>query len=151
MIDPESTDVPTPLTQKSLSEQLKERLDNKLDAWTIRWIKGHIEEWMSKFSEVIKAYRGVCHTINLITVDVRDLITRSKKQDDKIADNTSLMNATAAKMGEVMAENVMLREDVATLRAKNESMGRWAANLEAWAVKQGKPPYQKETPNAGQN
>lgn len=149
--DPDSTDVPTPVAKKSLQEELKEKLENKPDPWTIRWIKMHFDEWTSKFSEVIKAYRGVCHTINIMTADIRDLISRSRKQDERIEDIHSETAMTSARMGEVFAENTILREEVAVLRSRNEAMGRWAASLEAWAVKQGKPPHPKEPSSVSPN
>lgn len=149
--DPDSTEVPNPSTKKSLQEELKERLENKPDPWTIRWIKQQFEELAAKFTEGIKAYRGLCHTVNIMTSDIRDLITRSRKQDARIDDVQSETAMTSARMGEVLAENTILREDYAALRSRYESMGKWAASLEAWAVKQGKPPHPKENPSAGQN
>lgn len=149
--DPDSTDVPTPVTKKSLQEELKERLENKPDPWTIRWIKQQFDEWAAKFSEVIRAYRGVCHTINIMTSDIRDLIAGRRKQDERIDDIQSETAMTSAHMGEVMAEITMLREEVVGLRSRNDAMGKWAASMEAWAVKQGKPPHPKEQPSAGQN
>lgn len=146
--DPDSTPVPTPVTKKSMADELKERLENKPDPWTIRWLKMHIEEWNSKFSEVIRAYRGVCHTINIITSDIRDLIAGRRKQDERIDIIQSESEMTSAYTGRLNAE---LESHIEEYKAKMESLGRWATELERWAVKQGKPPTPKDPPQPKEN
>lgn len=143
MMDPDATEVPTPVTKKSMSEELKERLENKPDPWTIRWIKQQFEEWSAKFSEVIRAYRGVCHTINIMTSDIRDLIAGRRKQDERIDTIQSESEMTSAYTGRLNAE---LESHIQSYEARMESLGRWAAELERWAVKQGKPPTPKDPP-----
>jgi hypothetical protein len=114
MIDDHTT--PPILKGKNLEELQKERLASKPDEWTLSW-------WNRLFDEVLKAYRGACHAINLAVVNTRESLERvdlcEKRMKEMEEDNQALM----AKIGELQAENVLASK-------RMDDMASWASRIE---------------------
>lgn len=130
---------PKPL--RSLADDLKASIHSRPDPNTLAW-------WERRYQEVLQAYKGASHSINLAVGNTRDHEARLKTFAEMLETFKTELRDFRADLGELQSENTMLREENSTYRARIE---KWAADMERWAVKQGKPPQPKENPSAGQN
>ncbi len=130
-----------PKALRSLAEELKASIHSRPDPNTLAW-------WERRYQEVLQAYKGASHSINLAVGNTRDNEARLKTFTEMLENFKNELSDIRADLGALQAENVTLREDHSAYRSRIE---KWAASMEAWAVKQGKPPQPKENPNAGQN
>lgn len=104
------------LRDKTLTELYKKRMENKVDPWTVAWLK-------NKFGEILTAYKGACHAINLAVahaVENRETIN-------------ALSSAMEKRMESVEAENQMLMARIGELQAENELVRKRIDDMAEWA------------------
>lgn len=112
---------------KSLAEAHKERLAKQPDAWTYAWIK-------SQFEEILKAYRGLCHMLNLAVANMQDYSERVDRLEKRLE--------------EVETENKLLMAQMGELQAEVTISKRRIDDMCEWAKKQKTPPGKQEKTSA---
>jgi len=75
-----------------LSDELRQRLAAKPDQWTLEW-------WRQQYQEVLKAYRGATHAMNLALAEFED----AQKEIETLRQKILLLEADRAKIGELQA------------------------------------------------
>jgi regulator of replication initiation timing len=130
-----------PKALRSLADDLKASIHARPDPNTLAW-------WERRYQEVLQAYKGASHSINMAVANTRDNEARLKTFSEMLEDFKNELSDIRADLGALQAENVTIREEHSAYRARIE---KWAADMEKWAVTKGKQPQQKENPNAGQN
>lgn len=133
------TDEPTPL--RSLADDLKASIHSRPDANTLAW-------WERRYQELLQAYRGANHSINLAVANTRDNEARLRTFAEMIEEFKNELHGFRADIGSVLADNTLLREENASYRARIE---KWAMDMEKWANTKGKPPAPKENTNERTN
>lgn len=101
-----------PPVRLSLTEELKHRMDSRPDKYTLAW-------WEKRFDELIKAYHGACHSINLSVANGRDTDTRQRKSDERIEQLERENMNLKADIGEMLSE-------IAAMKERIEKMAQWA-------------------------
>lgn len=109
---------PKPL--RSLSDELKQSIHSRPDKNTLAW-------WEGRFQEILQAYKGATHSINLAVANTRDNEARLRTFAEMIETFRGEQDAVRADMGEVMAENTLMREELSAIKLRIEDMARWAA------------------------
>lgn len=137
MADDPLDNPPKPL--RSLAEELKASIHSRPDPNTLAW-------WERRFQEILQAYKGASHSINLSVANTRDNEARLKTFSDLLNEFRSEILNMRADIGGLLSEVTLLREENAAYRARIEA---WAKNIETWAVSKGKSPQPKENTNAG--
>ena len=118
MIDENTT--PPPLKGKTLAEIHKERQASKPDVWTLAW-------WKSQIEEILKAYRGLCHTLSLAVANMQEyaeLVERLEKRLESVETENKLL---MAQMGELQAEVTIAKrriDDMADWAKKQKATGK---------------------------
>lgn len=107
----------TPPVGRSIAEQLREIDSAKPDKWTMAWIK-------SQFAEILKAYRGLCHFVNLVVATSRDHETRMNAIEQRLAAAETENQLIQARMGEIQAENVLTVKRVDDMAAWAKTKGK---------------------------
>jgi len=102
----------TPPIGRSIEKELRERQASRPDQWTMAWIR-------EQFAEILKAYRGACHLLNLVVATNRDHETRMKTIESELADVKRENQLLQAGIGELKAENVLILKRI-------EDMAAWA-------------------------
>lgn len=139
-MDPLAT--PVPMSQRpTLAEQLAERLKNRPDQYTVAWWKQELEGLNGRFDEVLKAYRGACHSINLAITNTKDNEARLGRFHAIIETMTAENSMLQALIGEMKAEMESLRLEMATCREENAAIQRRIADMARWAASKGKPAF----------
>lgn len=77
---------------ESLSGELKKRMDQRPDQWTLSW-------WNERFQEVLKAYRGLAHANACVLAENEDLA----KKVEALVEFAKAAEADRAKIGELQA------------------------------------------------
>ncbi len=104
---------------KSLAAQLKESIDSRPDKYTLAW-------WESRFEEQLKAYHGANHSINLAVANTRENAARLATVQEMLAVFRTELDAAAATIGSLQAENTTLRDDIAAIKKRMDDMSAWA-------------------------
>lgn len=112
MIDDHTS--PPPL-KGSLSEELLKR--PKPDAWTVAWFKSQIDE-------ILRAYRGACHAINLAVANTRDNAAELKRHSEQMEAIQKENQLLQARMGELQAENVLIQKRIDDMAAWAKTKGK---------------------------
>ena len=94
----------------SLTEELKQRLGQKPDQWTLAW-------WHDQFQEVLKGYRGATHGINRALADYEDAC----KAIEELRAQVKELAADRAKVGELQARVERMAEYLNQLKKQNGS------------------------------
>ncbi len=105
-----------PPVRLSLTEELKHRMDSRPDKYTLAW-------WEKRFDELIQAYRGACHSINLAVANTRDNETKLAKFGERIE--------------QLERENINLKADMGELRSIIESHSERIEKMAQWAKTKG--------------
>lgn len=130
---------------RSLAEEYRVMLESRPDANTLAY-------FAKQNREALMAIEGCTRIANLCMANDRDHELRLKEIHEIIT--TSIEPAIlkhSEDIGRIQSETTLCIAAQERLDARFEAIGKWAAAIEAWAVKQGKPPQPKEPPNAGQN
>lgn len=114
------TDDNPPKPLRSLAEELKQSIHSRPDKNTLAW-------WEGRFQEILQAYKGATHSINLSVANTRDNEARLKTFSEMLETFRGEQDAVRADMGEVMAENTIMRDELAAIKIRIEDMARWAA------------------------
>lgn len=114
------TDDNPPKPLRNLAEELKQSIHSRPDKNTLAW-------WEGRFQEILQAYKGATHSINLSVANTRDNEARLKTFSEMLETFRGEQDAVRADMGEVMAENTLMREELAAIKIRIEDMARWAA------------------------
>ncbi len=101
-----------PPVRLSLTEELKHRMDSRPDKYTLAW-------WEKRFDELIQAYRGACHSINLAVANTRDNETKLAKFGERIEQLERENINLKADIGEMLSE-------IAAMKNRIERMAVWA-------------------------
>lgn len=80
----------------SITEEFQKRQAEKPDTWTLAW-------WRSEFQEVLRAYRGATHAMNLAQAEVADFNKLLREALDRIQTLESDRELDRAKIGELQA------------------------------------------------
>lgn len=115
MLDNDST--PVTIQGRSITDQLRERMANRPDQWTLAW-------WKSQFDELLKAYRGACHSINLAVGNTRE--------------HAEILMQFGERVATVEQENRLLQARLGEMQAENSAMLKRIDDMAAWAAKQGR-------------
>ena len=114
------TDDNPPKPLRNLAEELKQSIHSRPDKNTLAW-------WEGRFQEILQAYKGATHSINLSVANTRDNEARLKTFSEMLETFRGEQDAVRADMGEVMAENTLMHEELAAIKIRIEDMARWAA------------------------
>lgn len=143
MIDSEST--PPPLKGgKTLAERHAEVLASRPDPFTYAWL----QSWKD---EVLKAYRGCCHLLNVVTAEIRDLAAKMLKTDERIEVLHNEISLLQTHIGQLQSELNDLRSDNSLMWDDNKAIKKRLDEMAAWGAKIEKQFNQKGGGNAGKN
>jgi hypothetical protein len=120
---------PKPL--RSLADELKASIHSRPDKNTLAW-------WEGRFQEILQAYKGASHSINLAVGNTRDNEARLKTFAEMIENFKGELDAVRCDMGEIQAENTMLKEDIVLIKAEMVIIQKRIADMADWAAKKGK-------------
>jgi hypothetical protein len=130
---------------RSLAEEYRVMLESRPDANTLAYF--------AKLNrEALMAIEGCTRIVNICIASERDHELRLKEIFDIVTNSiTPEILKLSEDIGRVQSETTLCIAAQERMDARFELLGKWAAAIEAWAVKQGKPPQPKENPSAGQN
>lgn len=80
----------------SVADELQKRQAEKPDKWTLAW-------WDKQFQEVLSAYRGATHAMNLAQAEVADYNKQLREALGRIQAMESDRELDRAKIGELQA------------------------------------------------
>lgn len=130
---------------RSLAEEYRVMLESRPDANTLAY-------FAKQNREALMALDGCSRIANICMANDRDHETRLVEILGIINDTLKpALVSVRESLGALQSENTLIIAAQDKVVARMESMSKWAAAIEAWAVKQGKPPQPKENPNAGPN
>ena len=92
-----------------LSEEIKKRMDTKVDQWTLAW-------WNEKFSEVLKGYRGASHAANCAIAEFSDAHKAIEELRQRCKSLEEGRYEDRAKIGELQARVERMAEFLNTLK-----------------------------------
>lgn len=78
------------------SDEFQKRQDSKPDTWTLAW-------WEKQFAEVLKAYRGATHAMNIANANYESLMKAIEECRTWLASMDEAAKADRAKIGELQA------------------------------------------------
>ena len=93
----------------SLTDELKKRLDQKPDQWTLAW-------WEDRFREVLKGYRGATHAVNRSLAEYEDACKAIEELRGQVKLLEADREADRAKIGELLARVDRMAEFLTKLK-----------------------------------
>lgn len=106
----------------SISEEFKQRMDQKPDQYTLAW-------WREQFAEVTKGYRGATHAINRAMAEYADNCNAIRELKQK---NTFLereLESERAKIGELQQDRETDRKAAGELKERVDRMAEFLNTL----------------------
>ncbi len=80
----------------SISEELKKRMDERPDVYTLQW-------WQSQLDEVKKGYSGACHAMNKVSAENEDISKLNAELQSRLEAQNEDRKADRAKIGELQS------------------------------------------------
>ena len=102
----------------SMTEEFQKRQAEKPDTWTLSW-------WRSEFQELLKAYKGATHALNLVAAVNEDLGKANKELRERI----QTLESDRAKIGEVLGIVAGFNEEFQKLKVRVDKMAEFLNQL----------------------
>lgn len=130
---------------RSLAEEYRVMLESRPDANTLAY-------FAKQNREALMALDGCSRIANICMANDRDHETRLVEIISIINDTLKpAIVSVRESLGALQSEHSLIMAAQERSDARFDSMAKWAAAIEAWAVKQGKPPQPKENPSVSPN
>ena len=139
------SDDPRDKRLRSLAEEYRVMLESRPDAHTLAY-------FAKQNRELSMAVEGCSRIANICMANDRDHQLQLNEIRDIVTNQVlPAILKQSEDFGALQSEHTLVMAAQERSDARFESMAKWAAAIEAWAVKQGKPPQPKEPTNASPN